>query len=123
MVRVELVPDGAFQHWIDSLRNAEAIVESVAEPMLAKEMGRFFNATQDAVHVITGELKASGRVASDMKGGVFEGRVLYDADYASYEHDRGGSHAFLDRGWEMTEADFSAAVDYANDAIGRAFGA
>ncbi len=75
----------------------------------------FYDATQNVVHVITGALKRSGRWEVDRDGLEVVGQVVYgDGDvvvYAQYEHDRGGEHAFLDRGWEIVEGRFVDAVE------------
>lgn len=59
-------------------------------------------ATQAAVHIITGSLKASGRTETDFDGWTWEGAIVYGGpsggapndpvDYAIYELARGGTH-------------------------------
>lgn len=63
-----------------------------------------FAATQTAVHVITGSLKSSGRVASSHSNDKWEGEITYGGrsagihnpvDYAEYERERDQTHDFL----------------------------
>jgi hypothetical protein len=63
-----------------------------------------FVATQEAVHVITGSLRSSGRASSNMSEGTWEGEITYGGpstgihnpvDYAEYERERGNFHDFL----------------------------
>jgi hypothetical protein len=70
----------------------------------------FFEATQRYVHVITGQLKASGRMAVRAEGDQIVGEVAYEAHYAVYEFRRGGAHDALTRGWETAEATYRTAM-------------
>jgi hypothetical protein len=70
----------------------------------------FFEATQRVVHVITGELKASGKMRVEKRGSQLIGEVRYTADYAMAEERRGGQHAFMTRGWELSQATYRAAL-------------
>ena len=63
-----------------------------------------FAATQSAVHVVTGSLKSSGRVASSHSDTKWEGTISYGGrsagihnpvDYAEFERERDSSHDFL----------------------------
>lgn len=63
-----------------------------------------FAATQSTVHVITGSLKSSGRIASSHGENKWEGEITYGGrssgihnpvDYAEYERERDQSHDFL----------------------------
>lgn len=82
-------------------------------------LATLFVSTQAAVHVITGSLKATGRVNSRHVGGTWRGSISYGGafnpelpppapgppqkvDYAIYEQARGFGH------------DFMAAVDHAD---------
>lgn len=76
-----------------------------------------FRATQLAVHVITGSLKASGRTETDFDGKVWSGTLIYGGAsapinpvrYAKYELARGGSHYFFGP-MDAFEAQYRAAV-------------
>lgn len=63
-----------------------------------------FVATLDAVHVVTGSLKSSAKVASNATEDKWEGQISYGGvsagihnpvDYAEYERERDGDHDFL----------------------------
>lgn len=63
-----------------------------------------FQATQQAVHVITGSLKSSGRVSSSNSQSKWEGTISYGGPstgvhnpvkYAEYEREKDGLHDFL----------------------------
>lgn len=56
-----------------------------------------FAETQALVHVVSGELKASGRVHSQVTGSVWEGTIAYGGPgvpQAIYEIERGGNHDY-----------------------------
>lgn len=90
--------------WIDGLdRLSRGVGEhQVAEWRYATE--RFYDHTQRFAHVLSGDMKASGRFALDPRGQQIEGSVTYggtpDCDYAVYEMlGRGGEHNALQRGY------------------------
>ncbi len=84
---------------------------------------RYFDATQEVVHVITGQLRDSGKVSVTEDGKRFVGEVEYSAPYAAEEFGRGGSHDALQRGWEMVRGEFPNAASKAlKSAVERAFG-
>src|SRR3954467_6009625 len=65
-----------------------------------------FQITQQAVHVITGSLKGSGKISSILTNDKWEGQIKYGGisvgfvhdpvDYAHYEQERDGSHDFME---------------------------
>jgi hypothetical protein len=68
-----------------------------------------FAETQRYVHVITGDLKESGREEVHLEGLRVVATVSYgggDVDYAEYEFARGGTHDALARGWEASQGTF-----------------
>lgn len=87
-----------------SLHNADDMPEGLdTETRAALEAALItvFNATQAAVHVISGKLKASGRFSSSSNGEVWTGEIKYGGKeygvgYAWYEQRRGGTHDFMD---------------------------
>ena len=84
---------------------------------------RYFDATQEVVHVITGRLRDSGKVSVVQEGSRFVGTVEYSAPYAAEEFGRGGPHDALQRGFEMTRGEFpDAAARAIGSAVERAFG-
>lgn len=63
-----------------------------------------FQLTQFGVHVITGSLKLSGKIHSNVTNSKWEGEITYGGpsagihnpvDYAEYERNRDGDHDFL----------------------------
>lgn len=72
---------------------------------LESVLTQLFMATQEAVHVQTGSLKASGRIDSRYRNGVWRGEIRYGGmspgsvhdpvRYSRQEQGRGGSHNFL----------------------------
>lgn len=75
--------------------------------------------TQARVDTISGSLKASGRVSSELHGNVWTGRITYGGvspgpdsivDYALYELQEGGSHDFL-RGLPAYEGRFAQIIN------------
>lgn len=81
-----------------------------------------FEATQAAVHVISGSLRASGKTASDHRDGQWEGSITYGGIspgfpnnpvvYAWYEARRDGQHDFMLSWLDFNEA-FAHAVGQA----------
>lgn len=77
-----------------------------------------FDASQEVVHVITGNLKASGRIEVTPELGAVVGEVAYGGevgidrfvDYAEYEAARGGEHDYLLRAFLETEDQFMEAM-------------
>jgi hypothetical protein len=65
-----------------------------------------FDRSQGYAHVLSGENKASGSSDTTATATELVGTIEYDSDHAIYEEARGGSHAFIGRAWEATEADF-----------------
>lgn len=83
--------DGGLQEW-----------ENVTE--------EFFDATQEVVHVITGQLRSSGKASVEADGASFVGTVEYTAPYAAEEFGRGGPHDAIQRGYENVMERFPEAV-------------
>lgn len=69
-----------------------------------------FDRSQQYVHVITGDLKSSGTSRTYIaEGSQLVGEVSYgndQVDYAQYEEDRGGEHAYLQRAWLDSQTTF-----------------
>lgn len=115
-VDVKVSPN--FRRWIngfEGMAGGDFAKEAVNEWTLAT--ASLFDRSQDYVHVWHingGTLKRSGsyKVEATRRGVV--GTVTYSADYAIYEHARGGSHAYLTRAWTATRSEFE-------DALTRAF--
>ncbi len=70
----------------------------------------FFGATQDVVHVVSGDLKRSGHASVAVVGPEMVGTVEYDAEYAMDEILRGGDHDFMQRGFEQVQGVFESAL-------------
>jgi hypothetical protein len=90
----------------------------VAERSWESATETFFDWSQEFAHVVTGEMKGSGRFEVDLDGRLqVVGIVEYDSDHAIFEELRGGMHAFLTRAWERTEHEFSEAMPRAWEAV------
>jgi hypothetical protein len=73
----------------------------------------FYDKTQQIIHVDSGDLKRSGKATLRRNKLSVVGTVSYgdnEVDYAIYEEERGGSHAFMARAYEMTQSTFQAAM-------------
>jgi hypothetical protein len=97
--------------YIVDTRDVDREVDRLSKVPLAKimELESFlvtvFQLTQQAVHVETGSLRASGMPSSDVRNEVWEGNITYGGPslgfpndpvmYAEYEAARGYSHDFL----------------------------
>jgi|SRR5690606_35238765 len=105
---------GALDGWISGMdRLGERVGEhQVAEWRYATE--RFYDRTQQYVHVLDGNLKTSGRCAVDPHRLDIEGSVTYggtpECDYAIYEFGRGGNHDALTRGFVANVETFEQAI-------------
>ena len=89
--------------WIDGL---DRLVRGVGEHQVDEwryATERFFDRTQQYTHIITGDLKASGRYGVDRARHEITGHVTYggtpQCDYAIYEFMRGGEHDALNSGY------------------------
>jgi hypothetical protein len=80
-----------------------------------------FAATQAKVHVITGSLKSSGRVASSHSENRWEGTISYGGksagihnpvDYAEFERERDASHDFFSPARSMESQYINAMNDF-----------
>lgn len=66
-----------------------------------------FATSQEYVHILSGDLKSSGIPADvQIDGRDLVAEIVYTADYAIYEHARGGEHAWLQRAYVATERIF-----------------
>lgn len=110
--KVEIVVPREFIAWRDGFERLpdDAATEGVRQLRVATDL--FFSKTQQFVHVLSGDLKASGDSAVVREGDEVHGEVEYTEPYAQIEEDRGGEHAYMSRGWE-------AAADAYETAMGR----
>jgi hypothetical protein len=107
---VKITVTGNYDRWIRGFEALPAQVRRASVREFDQANREFFEATQDVVHVITGELKRSGTGEVRTVGPDVVATVEYDAEYAIYEEARGGEHAFMTRGWEATEHLFADAM-------------
>jgi hypothetical protein len=102
-----------FDRWVDGLEGFDPGPEVLAEWRDAME--RFFSHSQETVHVISNDLRASGRHDTERTGATrVTGTLTYGGtaavDYAAIEHERGGDHAWLTRAFAMSRRDFERAL-------------
>jgi hypothetical protein len=108
---VHIVVPREFRAWTRGFAVLPAEAAAVAQETFDLALDVYYGATQEVVHVITGHLKASGHVEKMASLGTsIEGAVVYDAEYAQIENDRGGTHAFMDIGWERAQSTFDAVL-------------
>lgn len=112
--------------WAAGLRDGEKHVTAAAMVYWAAAGDVLFDRSQEYVHILSGNLKASGRQRTfkTPQGVTFE--VVYgggEVDYAIYEIARGGDHDFLGRAVEVSTRIFDQAmVKIFDDAMERSRG-
>ena len=100
-----------FEKWIVGMDRLPIELEGVVERPWRAAADVMFDRSQQYVHVITGELKSSGKAAAVKVGpGEVTAEIEYDAPYAIYEEQRGGSHAYLTRAFQSTSDLFEHAL-------------
>ena len=82
-------------HWIDGAARFERQWQSLAEGKAEPVAERGFRVADAQVHVISGQLKASGRYFVEKDGNEVQIVLAYEAPYAIYEFGRGGEHDAL----------------------------
>jgi hypothetical protein len=108
--RVEIIVPREIAAWERGFRYLVPELLALGLPSWSAATSAFFEATQSVVHVITGELRASGTMSAHEQGGDIIGTVEYTAPYARYEFRRGGSHDAMTRGWEIAQERFRSAM-------------
>lgn len=115
---VKVVVPAQFEAWVSGFQSMPGDFMRVAEDHWAVAMDLFFDRTQDAIHIVSGDLKASGRSAVRREGNNIVGELTYGGvmgtkgmvDYAMEEEDRGGEHAYISIGWQQAQASFDRAM-------------
>lgn len=111
MAEMELLVSAEFPAWEEGFRELSRGPSPEMRDEWEQASESLFAVSDAIVHVLTGRLKASGSVRVDDHGSVLETVLEYDTEYAIYEHERGGSHAWMDRAWAATEEDFERALE------------
>ena len=113
--RIRIVPDDRFQKWARGFEVLSS--EGIGDPGMEQwelAMSLFFTATNSYIHVLSGDLKASGSKEVRREGALrIVGELSYGdekVDYAQYELRRGGSHDFIARGLNKTTPRLERAV-------------
>lgn len=106
MFEIRVSPE--LEGWIDDFEELSSLEPSRLAWERATRM--MYRRSQEVVHVITGELKASGSYEMAGDGDDIEGRVVYTAPQALFEELLGGDHAFLTRAHEDTQDKFDDAM-------------
>lgn len=99
--------------WIDGLEDLDPGKEVLTE--WTRAMERFYGHSQETVHVISNALRASGRYDTELaRRNRVEGTLTYggtpECDYAIYEHERGGDHAWITEAFRLSRRDFERAL-------------
>jgi len=101
------------QPWIDGL-DKFGVPTPEMERRWRQATDVFFDRTQQYVHVVSAELKASGRMDTFSDQRNIVGQVSYGGtaacDYAVYEFARGGDHDALTRGFAAAERVFRSSL-------------
>jgi hypothetical protein len=113
-----------FDRWIDGLEDFDPSQEVLAE--WERAMERFYGHSQETVHRISGALQESGRHDTQLTGRTeCTGELVYGGtakvDYAIYEHERDGDHAWMTRAFAMSRRDFERALAAGVDRHVRSF--
>ena len=108
MIRIERLTEGIDDE-VDRLAKGPSAADILR---LEAVLTRQYEATRANVHVITGSLKSSARVASNATEDKWEGVISYGGpstgvhnpvDYAEFELERGGRHDFLEPARVMSQ--------------------
>lgn len=110
MIRVTVSRE--FDVWLASFaRAADISVEAKVEWQQAMDI--LYGRSQELVHVVSGNLKASGRTDVVTEGLNVVGSLVYGdetVDYALAEISRGGSHDYLTPAMTATQGMFEMAM-------------
>jgi hypothetical protein len=103
------IEESGLDAWISGLEKfGDADADAEIRWRQATEV--FFDRSQQAVHVISGDLKGSGEMNTSRTLRTLVGEVVYgdtpECDYAAYEFARGGSHDALQIAYVATERVF-----------------
>jgi len=115
IVRVEISVE--LDRWIQGFGALEAELLQRGRDSWQQAVDSLFDYSQEYVHVLSGELKASGEKRVVAEGDRLVGEVEYDTPYAIYEHARGGSHSFLQLAYLRTYERFERALPRAFEAV------
>lgn len=107
---VKVTVTANYARWIKGFGRLEEEISEEGERMWSAAGEVFFSESQTNVHVLSGDLKKSGSMNVTSEPGELTCVVEYDEDYAIHEENRGGSHAYIGRAWETTEAMFREAM-------------
>ena len=119
--------DGTLDAWIDGLRSFGADFGDAVEGEWQTATERLYDRSQEFVHVLSSALKQTGFVDVFRTDTMAVGIVTYggealingesvEVDYAIFEHERDGEHAFLKRAWDAVgERAFGSALTRAFD--------
>lgn len=112
-----------FDQWIGGLEDFDPGPDVLQE--WSEAMERFYAHSQETVHVITNALRTSGRHSTERAGrDRVEGTLTYGGitvtvsrysrprvvDYAIYEHQRGGDHAWITEAFRLSRRGFERAL-------------
>lgn len=98
-----------FERWVAGLQAVELDMSAAMKWEQAAEY--MFSETQRLVHILSGDLKASGKVLRGTVGGmVVTTGIDYGMEYAIYEIARGGNHDFIGPALTRAERVFKETV-------------
>jgi hypothetical protein len=111
--QVSVTHSANLNRWVTGFAAMAEEAALAARPAWTAATEVFFANTQTVVHVLTGRLKQSGRMAVRQDGSNLIGTVTYgggEVDYAQTERERGGSHDYIARAWQVSEATYREAL-------------
>lgn len=99
---LKVVVDPKFVQWRQSF--GQLPVRATAQTRMWQIAGDvMFDKSQQKVHVLSGDLKSSGRPAeTKVEGLTVVAEIAYEAEHALFEFSRGGDHDALTRAFEET---------------------
>lgn len=118
---IQIVGTEGIVKWARAFAGGVDVTED-EEMLFEQAVDYLFNQTQNRVHVLSGDLKASGRERVWREGPAVFGEIEYgggEVDYAWFEMRRGGSHDFMSPAVVATERLFGAALEEAVDSMMR----
>lgn len=103
--------------WIRGAGRFGGAYGQTLQPEFDRITGRLYEMTQQRVHVISGELKASGTVVptiaqrSSLGIESLDGGVVYTSEHGFWEMNRGGEHDFITEPLNEVVPEYLGAMD------------
>lgn len=108
-----------WERWQNGLRRFGQDTAEAAESTFRQAGEVFLSESQNRAHVLSGDMLSTGRLEEETMGDEISVNLVYGGipgasgrivDYALFEEQRGGSHAFMSLAWASTERMFAEAI-------------